>query len=108
MQYRNLKRLTNKKDRLNLLVLFFFLLLSTAIEMIGIGSIPIFAMIITEPERVIKYLPKIFNYDFIYSLNQKKLIFYSAIILFIIFCFKNIFIGFVNYFQAKIKYNLNL
>ena len=77
--FENLKRLTSKKDRINLLLLFVFLLFTTIIEMIGIGSIPIFAMIIIEPEKIIKYLPKIFNYDFIYTLDQKKLIFYSAI-----------------------------
>ena len=41
--------------------------------MVGIGSIPIFAMVIIEPERVLQYLPKIFNFDFIYDLNQKKI-----------------------------------
>ena len=99
---RDLKQLTNKKDRINLVFLFFILLLATAIEMIGIGSIPIFAMIIIEPGSLQKYLPEILNLDFIYDLNQKKLIFYSAVLLLIIFSFKNIFLVFVNFFQAKI------
>lgn len=99
---RDLKQLTNKKDRINLVFLFFILLLSTAIEMIGIGSIPIFAMIIIEPGIIQKYLPEILNLDFIYDLDQKQLILYSSVLLLIIFSFKNIFLVFVNFFHAKI------
>ena len=98
----HLKILTTKKDRINLFLLFFLLLFSTVIEMIGIGSIPIFAMIVIEPQRIIEYLPKFFDYDFIYKLDQKKLIVYSAIILFVIFLVKNLILASVNYFQAKI------
>ena len=67
------KKITDKKDRLNLLALFFILIVSTFFEMIGIGSIPIFAMVVIEPNSIIEKLPDFFNYNFIYDLNQKDL-----------------------------------
>ena len=50
---KDLKQLTNKKDRINLFLLFVALLLATLIEMVGIGSVPIFAMIIIDPETIL-------------------------------------------------------
>ncbi len=105
---KDLKQLTNKKDRINLFLLFVALLLATLIEMVGIGSVPIFAMVIIDPETILKHLPSFLNFDFIYNLEQKKFIFYSAIILFIIFSFKNAFLTFVNFFQAKIIKDLRI
>jgi len=40
--------MTDAKDRFNLSILFLLLIVSTLVEMIGIGSIPIFAMVIFE------------------------------------------------------------
>ena len=66
---KDLKQLTNKKDRINLFLLFVALLLATLIEMVGIGSVPIFAMIIIDPETILKHLPSFLNFDFIYNLD---------------------------------------
>ena len=45
---KNWKFLIGKKDKKNIIILFFILLFSTFIEMVGIGSIPIFAIIVTD------------------------------------------------------------
>lgn len=97
-----LKQLTDKKDRVKLVLFFLIILTSTVIEMVGIGSIPIFAAAIVNPESVIKHIPKIFDFDFVYELDKKKLALYSAIFLIAIFALKNSFLIFVNYFQGKL------
>lgn len=105
-----LKQLTDKKDRFSLLLLFLALLVATLIEMIGIGSIPIFAMIIINPEKVINNLPFFLNLDFIKSVDKKNFTFISALILFLIFLIKNIYLGFVTYYYnlviKKIRINI--
>ena len=76
--------------------------------MIGIGSIPVFAMIIVDPDSVMKYMPKIFNFDFIFNLDKKELAFFGAVVLLIIYFLKNLFLCFVNYFQANIIRKLKI
>ena len=66
----------DKKDKFNLILFFFLLLISTLVEMIGLGSLPIFAMAIVDSESLIEKLPTFFTYDFVNDLNQKKLIIY--------------------------------
>tara|TARA_B100001142_G_scaffold317589_1_gene358722 strand:+ start:243 stop:1997 length:1755 start_codon:yes stop_codon:yes gene_type:complete len=106
---KDLKQLTNKSDRFNLSILFILLLIATIVEMIGIGSVPIFAMVIVEPDRVLQKLPYFLDLDFINEVDKKTLTLYTAIILFLIFLFKNIYLGFLNFFSGtlikKIKSN---
>ena len=53
---KNWKFLIGKKDKKNIIILFFILLFSTFIEMVGIGSIPIFAIIVTDPDQLNNYI----------------------------------------------------
>ncbi|OUU53355.1 MAG: hypothetical protein CBC25_00685 [Pelagibacteraceae bacterium TMED65] len=98
----NFYEITDNKDRLNLYILFILLLLGTLVEMIGIGSIPIFAIAIVEPERILQNLPNFVNFDFINNVNNKQLTFYVSILILVIFLFKNIYIGFVNFFSGYV------
>jgi len=108
--FKKLKKITRKSDRINLLLLFFCLLLATLIEMIGISSIPIFAMIIIDPTNLTNNLPDFLKLNFITLIDKKTLIYSSAVILFFIFFIKNIYLGFVTYFYnlvvMKIRTNL--
>jgi len=109
--FKKFKQITTQNDRSSLIFLFLILILSTLIELIGIGSIPIFAMIIVNPDSFINILPNFFDVSFIKSIDQKTLTFYSAIILLLIFLTKNIYLGFVSYFNnlvvKKIRVNIN-
>ncbi len=98
----NFYEITDNKDRLNLYILFILLLFGTLVEMIGIGSIPIFAIAIVEPERILQNLPNFVNFDFINNVNNKQLTFYVSILILVIFLFKNIYIGFVNFFSGYV------
>ena len=100
--FQKLKKIIDKKDKLNLIFLFFILIVSTFLEMIGIGVIPIFTMIFIEPSSVIEKLPGIFDYNFIYDLDKKVLAMYMLITLVMVFIIKNSFLVFVNYFSGMI------
>ena len=100
--FQKLKKIIDKKDKLNLIFLFFILIVSTFLEMIGIGVIPIFTMIFIEPSSIIEKLPGIFDYNFIYDLDKKVLAMYMLITLVMVFIIKNSFLVFVNYFSGMI------
>ena len=60
-----LKVIIDKKDKFNLILFFFLILIATFLEMIGLGSLPVFAMAIVDSESLIEKLPTFFNYNFI-------------------------------------------
>ena len=97
-----LKVIIDKKDKFNLILFFFLILIATFLEMIGLGFLPVFAMAIVDSESLIEKLPTFFNYNFINELNQKKLIIYLSLIVTIIFLAKNLFLVFVNYFNGLV------
>ena len=99
--FSNLETITTKKHRFSLWILFILLIISTFIEMIGIGSIPIFAMIILNPEKLFEFLPNIELLNIFINLDKKQLVVISGIILVVIFFLKNLFLGLINYFQGK-------
>lgn len=88
----------NKRSTLYLYVLSSFL--AIFFEMLGLGSVPILALIITEPELVTSKFYEFTNVN-IY-LNRNELVIYSCIIFFLIFLLKNLILAFIAYFQAKI------
>ena len=96
------KVITDKKDQFNLILFFFLLLIATLIEMIGLGSLPIFAMAIVDSESLIGKLPAFINYDFVNELSQKKLIIYLSLMVTVIFLAKNLFLVFVNFFNGLV------
>tara|TARA_B100000035_G_scaffold315016_1_gene333485 strand:+ start:1739 stop:3484 length:1746 start_codon:yes stop_codon:yes gene_type:complete len=99
---KNFNEVTDRKDRINLYILSILLLFATLVEMIGIGSIPIFAIAIIEPDRILQNLPSFINFDFIRDVDNKQLTFYVSILILIIFLFKNIYLGFINFFSGYV------
>ena len=91
-------------------MLFILLIFSTFIELLGIGSIPIFATIVVDPNLILGKIPLNHNLDFILNLEKKTLTLYASIGIFIIFLIKNIYLGFLSYFNGmiikRIKSNL--
>ena len=97
---KNWETLITNNDRKNIVILFFVLLLSTFVEMVGISSIPIFAIIITDSSQLNNYIPSYINIDQFLNFEKKKLIFYTSFSLLLVFIFKNLILTFINYFQA--------
>ena len=69
--------------------------------MVGIGSIPIFIMLITDIDFLTSKMPNFISIDLIYQIGQNKLIIIAAIVLGLIFIFKNLYLFLLLFFQNK-------
>lgn len=77
-------------------------LFATILEVVGIGSIPIFIMLITDIDFLTSKIPNFISIDFVYQIGQNKLIIIAAIVLGIIFIFKNLYLFLLLFFQNKL------
>ena len=89
---KKIKLVTEKDHRKSLVLIFFLSLISTFIEMIGIGTIPLFATIIINPNKILDYFPSYYFLNDVLKMPQKDLIIYSSIAIVSIFLIKNLFI----------------
>ena len=101
MIYKNLKIIFNKKQLFKLYLILFAGIISTLFEIIGIGSIPIFAMAITDINLLNPYLLIFLPPESFQQIDDKTLIFIGASILGLVFIFKNLYIFFLIYLQGK-------
>ena len=101
MFYNNLKILFNNKQILKLYIILVGSLFSTIFEVVGIGSIPIFIMLITDIDFLTSKMPNFISIDLIYQIGQNKIIIISSIVLGLIFIFKNLYLFLLLFFQNK-------
>ncbi len=95
---------TGKTNKIYLLGLLIFLIL--IFEMIGIGFVPIFAVLITNPASLLDKIPPFLEFDIFEEINEKNILLYGSIFLFLAFLIKNIFLGFLIYVEAKLMKTL--
>ena len=103
--YSDLKILLSK-DFFKIYLLFFASLLSTLFEVISIGSIPIFVMIITDLDLILSKISQIHYLKFILNFGHSKIVIFGAIALMLIFLFKNLFLLLLLFFQGKLLMRL--
>ena len=101
MIYKKLKILFNKKELFKLGIILFGCLISSIFEVVGIGSIPIFAMALTDVESLSLYLPGFIPSDLLLDIDSKKIVVIGATILGSIFIFKNLYLLLLFYLQGK-------
>ncbi len=106
--FKNFKILCVKKNFNSLLLLFLGLIIAAIFELVGIGSIPIFVMIITDIDLLKTKLPEFINIDFINNLNTDNLVILGAVALTIIFLIKNLYLSFIIYFQGVVFKDLRI
>jgi ATP-binding cassette, subfamily B, bacterial PglK len=99
---KKIKIILSKKQQLQFVILFFGILIAAILEMVGVGSIPIFINLLLKPEQVFSYVPPNKFLDFIINRDYLGQILIAGGLLLIIFLFKNIFIFFVNYMQTSL------
>jgi len=105
---KKIKIFLNKKQRIYFTILFIGILVSAGLEMIGVGSIPVFLNLLLKPDQLFSYLPQSSFLIFISTKDYLYQISFGAIILLVFFLFKNIFLFAVIYLQAKIFRNINI
>jgi ATP-binding cassette subfamily C protein len=96
------KKICSRKHIKYLIILFLGMFIAAAIEMIGLGSIPIFIMVIIDIDVLINKFPTFFANDYIKSIEQDYITIFGGIILILIFLFKNIYLSLFLFFQGKV------
>lgn len=96
----------SKKDYKYLIFLFFGMIFSALIEMIGLSSIPVFIMVIIDINTLLEKFPNFFGTEYIQSLKQTTLTVYGGLILIALFLFKNLYLAFFLFCQGKVIKNI--
>jgi ABC-type multidrug transport system fused ATPase/permease subunit len=96
-----------KKELISFSLILFAIILSTILEIISIGTIPIFVSLIIDPQQFTQMLPDIFGDIIGFETNQKTIIMFS-ILLIVVFFFKNFFLFFVHFLQTTFFKNLRI
>ena len=77
-----------KKALQILIFLFFGLIIATLFELIGLSSLPLFAMLILDTQLFFDNLPNFINKEKFFIYTQKDLALYGIVILTFIFTIK--------------------
>ena len=109
------KSIIKLKDFLTVKQIFAFygliilMVISALLEIIGLGTIPIFISAVLDFELLQSYLVKlnIYSLDFITQINQDDLLIYMSIFLLTFFLFKNIFLMLVHYLGSYFSYKVS-
>ena len=109
------KSIIKLKDFLTVKQIFAFygliilMVISALLEIIGLGTIPIFISAVLDFELLQSYLVKlnISSLDFITQINQDDLLIYMSIFLLTFFLFKNIFLMLVHYLGSYFSYKVS-
>ena len=81
----DIKNICSRKHIKYLILLLLGMFIAAAIEMVGLGSIPLFIMIIVDIDVLINKFPDFFANDYIKNLDQNHLTIAGGTILIIIF-----------------------
>ncbi len=98
----DLNYLISYKEKINLIILGFFLLISTFVEIISIATLPIFVSILMNPEYMISKASNFFDVNFLLNYTDKELLINGSSLIFVVFLIKNSLIGYINYFNGTI------
>ena len=102
----DIKNLCEKKHYSLLILLFCGLILATLFELIGLGSLPLFAMLILDVQLLMDNLPDFVNKEKLLLFTQKELAIFGIAILIFVFTTKNIYLGAIVYLQGLIVKNI--
>ena len=104
---KKIKSYLEKKEILSFSLILFLIIITTILEIISIGTIPIFVSLIIDPQQITELLPEIIGDTINFETNQKTIIIFS-ILLIAIFSFKNLFLFFVHFLQTTFFKNLRI
>lgn len=97
----------DRKEKLNFLLQVVLMIFSSFLEIVGIGSIPLFLIFVSSPDRLKKFP---FLHDFIQQsgLSGSQLLWVGTFILAVFFLLKNGFLLFLNYLNANFLFRYKL
>ena len=102
----NIKILLTQNQKKQCIFLFFGAIIAALFELIGIGSIPVFAVIITDINVLKSKLPSFVDQSLLDQFDHNQIVLFSALILTAIFLLKNLYLTLWIYFQCKVTKTL--
>ncbi|MFW5793750.1 MAG: ABC transporter ATP-binding protein [Bacteroidota bacterium] len=97
-------KLLTYRDRLKLFLLLSLMLIGAFLEMIGIGSIPAFIVLISNPVEFFETFSILSPLADYYHKNPEGFFMIASFSLIALFLFKNIFLSFVHYLKTKYSF----
>ena len=98
----DIKNICSRKHIKYLIMLLVGMFIAAIIEMVGLGSIPMFIMIIIDIDVLINKFPTFFANDYIKNIEQDYITIFGGIALILIFLVKNIYLSLFLFFQGKV------
>ena len=110
--YNDLKVVFNQKQKVKIIYMFLITLLMPFFEIIGIGSVPAFAILIIDLDKFLSILSTYISVDYLYEISRVKISLLAAISLVLVFIIKNLYLFLAIYLQGailkKLKYEVTL
>ncbi len=97
--------LFDSKDHKKLFLLMFLMIISSLLETLGIGAVPGFVIIASNPEKLQAYPVIVEILNFFKLHTQKEIIIFGAIALILVFVAKNIYLTIFNYYKIRFVFN---
>ena len=88
------------------IILFLLMLIGTFVEMLSIGVIPVFVLSITDADLFVQKTNEFLSINLYDYIDSKSLVYYSGLIFFAAFVFKNLYLLFLTYYQGKLRMKL--
>ncbi len=92
-------------DKYRILALLALMFAAALFEVAGIGMIPAFVSIVADPDRVLAYEPIAGLLDLLGIDTQREMLIWGGATLVAVFVFKNIFLTFYYYVEARYAYS---
>src|SRR5207253_5327674 len=96
-----LRAILTRRDKRGAILLLCMMLFGAGMEMIGVGAIPAFVALLSDPARFGRYPAARFLTSHLPSSSTSALILTSAGVLFLVFVVKNLYLGVVVITQAR-------
>jgi len=106
MIHQDLKILFEKKQNIKILILLIAGMFASFFELVSIGSIPAFVMIVVDIERSMSILSSYVSLDFVSGMTNRSITIIAASVMVAIFLIKNIYLFIIIYFQGLILKDL--
>ena len=97
-----IKFLLTKKQKKQCILLFIVSIFASFFELIGIGSIPVFALIIVDLNLLNSKLPSFIDSNLLDQFSHNQIALFGAVALTAIFLLKNLYLVLMVYFQGKV------
>ena len=103
-----LDTIIGKKNKFKLFILFFLLIISSIMEFIGIGTVPVLIGIVLDTRNFVERLNEYYYFPALQDISKNTLLIYFSILIILIFLIKNLLQFFILRFQGNLVKEIKL